>query len=245
MAWQSWRAAKIGRPQACASPMPPEPDPLSHSDPAAPERPIVRHFRQILTWPLQVVGDPNALGPQAWWEQLAAIAVDNPWRPLEDEFSDESPELQERHYSEFVTFLPHVQRFLYGQGRSPAAHRGYGESPIRVFRRHDIERLRLSYDDGASVDFAIQHIDLYFFYDIDVMILAVEFHANDLPLDRVQDTLFRFGRSFPTGWDEDGTATHCIPGVQWLARDGAVLSESDFSDRDKYCLLYTSPSPRD
>ncbi|MGE0312268.1 MAG: CorA family divalent cation transporter [Lautropia sp.] len=197
-------------------------------------RPIARHFRQILTWPLQLVGDPNALAPQAWWEQLAAITTDNPWQPLDDEFSDESPELQERHYREFVTFLPHVQRFLYGQGRSPAARPGYGESPIRVFRRHDIAQLRLSYDDGASVDFAIQHVDLYFFYDIDVMILALEFHANDLPLDRVQDTLFRFGRSFPTGWDEDGTATHCMPGVQWLGRDGQVQCESDFLERERY-----------
>lgn len=222
----------IDRPQACASPMPPESETSTAAAPVL--RPVVRHFRQILTWPLQVVGDPNALAPQAWWEQLAAITVDNPWRPLEDEFSDESPELQERHYREFVTFLPHVQRFLYGQGRSPAAQRGYGESPIRVFRRHDIDRLRLSYDDGASVDFKIQHIDLYFFYDIDVMILAVEFHANELSLDRVQDTLFRFGRSFPTGWDEDGTATHCMPGVQWLGREGQVLGESDFLDRESY-----------
>ncbi len=203
------------------------------------DAPIVRHFRQILCWPLQLVGGPGHPSAQPWWETLAAATGNNPWQPLEDEFSGEQPELQERHYREFVTFLPHVQRFLYGQGRSPAARPGYGESPIRVFRRHDIASLRLTYDDGASVLFAIQHIDLHFFYDIDVMILAVEFHANDLPLPRVQDTLFRFGRAFPTGWDDDGTATHCMRGVEWLDAGGKVLSSSDFVLRGRY-LDYTA-----
>lgn len=199
--------------------------------------PLVRHFRQILCWPLQLVGDPSHPSGQAWWETLARVAHDNPWQPLEDEFNGESPEIQERHYREFVTFLPHVQRFLYGQGRSPAARAGYGESPIRVFRRTDIDRVRLSYDDGASVDFRIQHVDLHFFYDIDVIILAVELYADDLHLARVQDTLFRFGRAFPTGWDADGSATHCMPGVQWLDAAGSVLSASDFSERERY-LVY-------
>ncbi len=202
-------------------------------------RPIVRHFRQILTWPLQIVAPQNATSSTVWWEQLTAIEQGNPWQPLEDEFSVNAASVQIRHYSEFVTFLPQVQRFLYGQGRSPAARSGYGESPIRVFRRHDISRLRLHYDDAATVDFEIQHIDLYFFYDIDVMILAVEFYAGDLSIDRVQDTLFRFGRAFPTAWDEDGTATHCLPGVQWIGLDDTVLAESDFIDQQRY-LAYAN-----
>ena len=32
------------------------------------------------------------------------------------EFLIDPSEFQERHYREFVTFLPHVQRVLYGEG---------------------------------------------------------------------------------------------------------------------------------
>lgn len=195
---------------------------------------IVRHFRQILMWPLQLVGDAAGQAPNTWWESLAACGPDNPWRPLEDEFTGDPPDLQERHYREFVTFLPHVQRFLYGQGRSPAARPGYGESPIRVFRRHDVERVRLGFGDGGTLECRIQHIDLYFFYDMDVTILAIEFHADDVPLDRVQDMLFRFGRAFPTGWNADGQPSHCMRRVDWLDADGAVLCTSDFENRAKY-----------
>jgi hypothetical protein len=48
---------------------------------------------------------------------------------------------QERHYNEFVTFLPYVQQFLYGEGRC-AQHSGAADAgpPMRVFRRRDIAR---------------------------------------------------------------------------------------------------------
>ena len=133
-----------------------------------------------------------------------------------------------------MTFLPYVQRFLYGQGRIRLDQDGVGDSPIRVFRRTDVQRARLRYDDGQQVDFAIKHVDLYFFYDMDVVILVVETHADDLPLDRVQDTLYRFGRAFPAGWEPDGQPSHCMRGVQLLDARGEVLAESDFHDRQKY-----------
>ena len=65
--------------------------------------------------------------------------------------SGRSGEFQERHYSEFVAFLPHVQRFLYGAG--PAARRvrpSYGDSPIKVFRRDDIAQVRMTFAAGAA-----------------------------------------------------------------------------------------------
>jgi hypothetical protein len=62
------------------------------------------------------------------------------------------------------------------------------------------------------------HLDLYFFYDIDVVILVVEIAADDLDLRQVQDTLYRFGRAYPPYWDDDGSGGHCLKRAEWLAR---------------------------
>lgn len=205
---------------------------MSRTDP-----PVARHFRQILMWPLRLMplrsGDQVQRHPQA----LAAITDGNPWREQRDEFTGSPADFHERHYREFVTFLPHVQRFLYGQGRLSSTQPGYGESPIRVFRRNDVAAVRLGCEDGSTLDLAVQHIDLYFFYDVDVVILAMEVHADNLPLARVQELLFRFGRAFPAKWsngDTDGRAAQCMRTVQWVGHDGAVLAESDYADRERY-----------
>ena len=103
----------------------------------------VRHFRQILLWPLQLMPIRKGAQIQRHWELLERDAAGNPWRCVEDEFTGDPGQFQERHYSEFVAFLPYVQRFLYGEGgiRGGAA----GESPIRVFRRGDVTQVRLVY----------------------------------------------------------------------------------------------------
>jgi hypothetical protein len=195
---------------------------------------VARHFRQILVWPLRLMPLRNGDQVQHHSEALARITENNPWREQRDEFTGSPADFHERHYREFVTFLPHVQRFLYGQGRSSSSQRGYGESPIRVFRRHDIRKVRLGCEDGSTQDLAVQHLDLYFFYDVDVVIMAMELHADDLPLARVQELLFRFGRAFPAKWDEDGRAGQCIRSLQWIGSEGEVLAESDYGDRDRY-----------
>ncbi len=193
----------------------------------------VRHFRQILLWPLQLMPLRDNAQIQKHWEPLAQTAADNPWRELEDEFTGDPGEFQERHYSEFVTFLPHVQRFLYGEGLG--RERAPSESPIRVFRRSDIARVRMTHRSGdAPVSFEVAHVDLYFFYDIDVMVLALEIFADDLPLTLAQDTLYRFGRAYPPHWEADGSGTHCLARAEWLAADGAVLAVSDYERREKY-----------
>ena len=58
--------------------------------------------------------------------------------------------------------------------------RTYGESPIKVMRRTDVAGVRVQLDKGGpSLDFRIAHVDLYFF-DIDIAILAVEIHTDDI-----------------------------------------------------------------
>ena len=156
----------------------------------------VRHFRQILLWPLQLMPVREGAPIQKHWERLQTRDADNPWCELADEFTGDPNLFQERHYSEFVTFLPFVQRFLYGEGKGSSSDI-VQESSIRVFRRNDVSKVRLTYPDplATPITFEVAHVDLYFFYDIDVVILTVEIYAEDLPLPRAQDTLFRFGRA--------------------------------------------------
>jgi hypothetical protein len=202
----------------------------------------VRHFRQILLWPLQLL--PLHPGGQihSHWEVLEAEGAACPWREVLDEFTGDPGQFQERHYSEFVTFLPYVQRFLYGEGRrrqanSAGGHEHWqpGSSPMRVFRRDDVAAVRVVMRAGDTpLLLQIAHVDLYFFYDIDVVLLNVEVAGSDLAFNQAQEILYRFGRAYPASWDEQGHAQHGMHSLEWLARDGQVLARSDSNDRERF-----------
>lgn len=199
---------------------------------AAGDGPHVEAFRQIVIWPLQLM--PTASGG-APWEALLAEDEARRWTELEDDFPEDSSLYQERHYREFVAFLPHVQRFLYGERASKTGRTTYGESPIRIFRRTDVEAVRLT-SRGFAEPLALRvvHVDLYFFYDVDVVILAVEIEGADLPLARVQDVVYRFGRAYPAGWEPDGVGANCFEKVEWLDAAGRCLAASDYEARPKF-----------
>src|SRR5690349_15698012 len=148
----------------------------------------VRHFRQILLWPIQLMPIREGAPIQKHWERLQTADKDNPWRELADEFTGDPHQFQERHYSEFVTFLPYVQRFLYGEGKG-GDRDAEQESCIRVFRRCNVAKVRVTFPGSRSVPvtLSVAHVDLYFFYDIDVAILVVEVFADDLPLPQAQN----------------------------------------------------------
>lgn len=196
---------------------------------------MVRHFRQILLWPLQIMSTRER-GPQVskYWEVLEAMGEESPWREVDDEFGDPA-DFQERHYKEFITFLPYVQRFLYGEAGSHEKQSGYGKSPIRVFRRHDIAGIRVILDkETPPLRLQVAHVDLHFFYDLDIVILAFEFFANDLPLLLVEDILFKFGRAYPAFWEKDGQGGQCPDRVEWLSATGETLAISDYENRQEY-----------
>ncbi len=196
---------------------------------------VARHFRQILLWPLQLIPGSDSDPRQSSWEEFENTGPSNPWREISGEFGDGSGRFHPRHYSEFTTFLPTVQRFLYGEnprGRRSAWH---SESPVRVFRRTDVVRIRVTYRrDGPPVLFNVGHVELYFFYDIDVILLALEIFADDLDLQLVEHTLYGFGRAYPLEWEPDGTASHCLDRVEWLDAGGEVLSVSDYEQAERY-----------
>jgi hypothetical protein len=200
------------------------------SDPTAGPTKLVRQFRQILLWPLQLA--PQSAHERAPWEPLRSSESGNPWREAPDGLIGESDRLPEPQYAEFVSFLPYVQRFLYGEGRRAE---GYGESPIRVFTRDDIAEARITLADGHSpVRLEVADVRLYFFCDVDVVIPVVELAAEDVGLELAQEILFQFGRAYPAFWEGSGRGGRCPVAVEWLSRGGEVLARSDYQNRERY-----------
>lgn len=197
----------------------------------------VHHLRQVLLWPLRLVADADAGGPgRPPWQALRDAGDASPWREQFDEYTGDAHHFHERHYNEFVTFLPYVQRFLYGQGRSGrGGGSGSAGSPMRIFRRHDVAAVRVVAREGEDpVTLQLVHVDLYFFAGVDVVLFNLELAADDLPLPQAQELLYRFGRAYPAGWDAEGQALHCMAGVEWLDAEGRVLAASDASQRDSF-----------
>ncbi|MBL8565437.1 MAG: hypothetical protein JNM89_06965 [Hyphomicrobiaceae bacterium] len=194
---------------------------------------IVRHFRHITLWPLQILPAGDGLGDKA--ETLLDSLSPETWQLVEDEFGAGDGSFQERHYREFVSFLPHVQRFLYGDAEGPTRSLTDAEAPLKVYRRTDISALRITLRPGAEpVTCRVAHVDLHFFHDVDAMILACEIEASNLPLATVKDIVYRFGRAYPPGWTAEGEPLHCAARVEWLGVDGRVLAVSDYDKRQDY-----------
>src|SRR5439155_18741248 len=176
---------------------------MAMSDDKPYQRQLVRQFREILLWPLQLMPVKEGAQIQEPWDVLAQPGGEHPWSELRDEFSCDPEQFQDRHYSEFVTFLPYVRSFLYGEGKAGSAMAPV-ESPIRVFRRTDVAKVRMTFPgaDPEPVTFNVAHVDLCLFYDIDVAILVIEIFARDVSLARGQETMCRFGRALSRCWTE-------------------------------------------
>ena len=156
----------------------------------------VRWFRQHLIWPLQLMPRRGLEASLRPWRHLLDLPG-CPWVEVVDEYTGDPDGFHERHYHEFVTFLPYVQRFLYGEGRGSTAAGGRG-SPMRVFRRRDIAAVRLQPRPGdAPVTLQVVHIDLYFFEGADTVLLNVEVSADNLPLPLAQLRNQAAGREQP------------------------------------------------
>lgn len=199
--------------------------------------PRVEHFRQILLWPLRLMPLPRGAGPHAKpWELLRAMSETSPWREVVHDYTGDSTQFHERHYNEFVTFLPYVQRFLYGEGRDMrTAPEHHGGSPMRVFRRHDIAAVRLTPRPGdAPITLSIVHAQLYFFLDVNLVLFNLEVCTDGLTLAQAQELLYRFGRGYPAGWDAKGDPLHCLANAEWLDAQGNVLAQSDAHQRDAF-----------
>ena len=199
------------------------------------EPPQVREFRQILVWPLQLLPASNANGGRVSRAELQQRLCAGGWQAAVSAFAGDPQRFSERHYKEFVSFLPHAQRFLYGESRALPGANPDGEAALRAFRRHDIHSLRVVLREGMpALLLRVARIELSLLDDVDAAMLQVELHTQDLSLEVAHDLLYRFGRAYPTGWDEDGNGVHNALQVQWLDAEGKVLASSDADQRDKF-----------
>ena len=197
----------------------------------------VEHFRQVLLWPLRLMPVPRSGGTRRHpWQVLKDLGDASPWRAVVDEYTGASEQFHERHYNEFVTFLPYVQRFLFGEGRdAQGAGPSTVDSPMQVFRRHDVRQGRVCLRRGdAPILLDVVHIDLYFFLDVDLVLLNVEVSADHLSLAQAQELMYRFGRGYPAGWQADGQALHCLADAEWLDAQGRTLAQSDAQQREVF-----------
>lgn len=198
-------------------------------------QPMVKHFRQIVFWPLQLISCGTSgcqLGNSALeMEKLSG----NPWTAQGDKFAPAEEGFSERHYREFISFLPHMQRFLYGDSRRTDAAPSPSDISMRVFQRYDIKQVRVTLDpDSDPVTCDVINTGLFFFYDVDAVILSCEIATNNIPLRTAQKLMQRFGRAYPAGWREDGSPIHCPLLVEWLDANGDIMCTSDYRDRARF-----------
>ncbi|MEJ2118883.1 MAG: hypothetical protein P8Y36_13745 [Alphaproteobacteria bacterium] len=135
------------------------------SDEAHSEQPIVRKFHQIVLWPLQLVSNDCKAASQGFHTILEEMG-NSPWTSQGDKFGGAEEQFGERHYREFISFLPHVQRFIYGDSRGAGANGELrpGDISMRVYQRHDIKRVRVKTSpDDAPVTCDVLHAGLFFF----------------------------------------------------------------------------------
>lgn len=200
--------------------------------------PIVDHVRTVLLWPLQI--RPGFFGENVEViRTLLEYEGPHQWVNLESsDFTPNPADFQERHYKEFITFQPAVQRFLYGEGRSRKSRSADDPAlpaSVEVYRRADVAALRVRVSaDSEPITLKLAHLDLYFFLDEDVALLNLEVWSEGLPLPEVLDFLYRFGRAYPAGWEESGVGHHNLARVEILNTAGEVVAISDTEERDTY-----------
>jgi hypothetical protein len=192
---------------------------------------IVREFRHMLLWPLQLRRLGPACRQKTHWDALAAQP--GPWRKVHDNLLVDD-ETCASGYREFVYFLPYVQRFLYGFGEAEST----APASLHMFKRDDITAVHIRLrEDSAPLEFAVERMRLIFFYDVDIAILAFEIVGRDIALADAIETMDRFGRPYPPSWETPTQAAHCTWQVEFLDRNGRLLTASDYGDRDKYLSL--------
>jgi hypothetical protein len=194
---------------------------------------IVRKFHHTLLWPVQLRSlrrDPGA-GVLLYWDILKRNPA--PWQYVEDPILIEDDSCL-MGYAEFVYFLPYVQRFLYGVGDE-----GRGaQSSLYAFKREDIKRMDVCLNEGdAPIKLDVLRARLYFFYDIDVALVALEVAGQDIALSNAVDLMDRLGRPYPPGWRVGTQGVHCPARVEFFGNGGVSLAKSDYDDRCKYIGL--------
>lgn len=121
---------------------------------------------------------------------------------------------------------------------------------MHVFTRDDIVKIRVQLEPTReSIALDVKRIRLYFFYDIDVALVALEVACKDISLPDAVELMDRFGRPYPPAWEAampDSLVSklggklqgaHTPYAVEFMAADGEILATSDYQDQRKYLEL--------
>ncbi|MCK7577025.1 MAG: hypothetical protein MZV65_15110 [Chromatiales bacterium] len=170
-----------------------------------------------------------------YWELLEAMGEQCPWREVADEFGDPD-DFQERHYKEFITFLPYVQRFLYGEGTGregldrlrqiadpslpPPGHRADAGRARRASTVGGVPESPTSISISSTTS------------------TSSSWRWSSSPTTChcrwLRKLLFKLGRAYPAFWEADGRGGQCPSRVEWLSATGETLAVSDYDNRRKY-----------
>ncbi len=194
---------------------------------------IVREFKHTLLWPVQLRSLRREAGTDVvhYWDILKRSP--GPWKYVDDALLIEDASCK-IGYEEFVYFLPYVQRFLYGVGDE-----GRGaQSSLHIFTRDDIAQLRIQlHPEREFISLHVNRVRLYFFYDIDVALVAFEVTGHNLALEDAVEIMDRLGRPYPPSWEAGGQGAHCPHRVEILGVDGNCLTQSDYGNYPKFLEL--------
>jgi hypothetical protein len=102
---------------------------------------LVRQFRQILIWPLQLVPIRADAQIQKHWELLERDTADNPWGELRDEFGCDPADSRRGTTASSSPSCRTCGAFSTAT-RAASTAAASDESPIRVFRRNDVAKVR-------------------------------------------------------------------------------------------------------
>lgn len=155
----------------------------------------------------------------------------------EDEYIGGFGQFYEWYYQEFVIFKFYVQCFLYGVGNSDLC--------MKVLCCEDVKCLWVQMYEGVMLcELEVVYVDLYFFDDVDLVILNVELLVDELVFEEVQELMYCFGCVYFGGWDVMGSFLYVLCYVEWLDCDGCVLVVLDGVDCEVfiqyvywYCVL--------
>lgn len=153
----------------------------------------VRLFHEILFLPLRCRGNLEQI--------VGALRGSTHWHDVQDWLNRDAPEPSPKGgteefrvptYAEFAYFHPFVRRSFCAPGR---------QSPIRLFRRTDVQGLRLEYrsTNAHHVKLNVSRVHLYLFRP-EHAVLMLEVHARraeQLALDMVMELSIACGGFIP------------------------------------------------
>ncbi|OQX17684.1 MAG: hypothetical protein BWK76_09875 [Desulfobulbaceae bacterium A2] len=180
----------------------------------------VRVFRQMLVWPLYLVGvgqgQTDIAGDEVAQRLVAAGWVEEPDRMLRGGND------QAAAYAEFVYFHPFVQRFLYDSS-----------SPLRLFSCSGVAALQVdTFLKGEKITacLAIERLHLHLFAEMATVLCVIELSAEDLPLPQAQNLLDQVRRAYPPYWNDQGHAGHCPGRVVLIDAEGNKVEYSTYTE---------------